>query len=257
MRISILLAAVAVFGACGPSPHAQEPVAVESVADAAVPPADAALGPLTDAAPVSTASDLVARVQAFYAGNNHMTAKFRQELYNPAFGRRTTTDGKMWIARPNRLRWDYYSTKKTGTKKTTVVTRSHISNGSYLYEVVHATKQVFTQNLANSLLPVAVAFLDDTVDLGADFVATVASSTGYGRDDDLVVELTPNLRSPQYQTLYFVIDPAEYRVKQSVIIDAAGNELRTRIYEPDFDKPVANKWFLFSARSVPDYQIVP
>ncbi|HTJ41323.1 MAG TPA: hypothetical protein VL463_04480, partial [Kofleriaceae bacterium] len=52
-----------------------------------------------------------------------------------------------------------------------------------------------------------------------------------------------------------VVDPGNFRVKQSVIIDSQDNINHFRFYEPDFDKKVDDKWFEFNEKSVKNYRI--
>ncbi len=212
----------------------------------------------TRVATAATAAEVVAEVQKFYADIKQVTAKFRQEVTNATFGKKSTSDGKVWIKKPGMMRWDYYSKKKTGTgkKKKTTVIKSFISNGSYLYVVEHENKQVIEKNLENNLLPVAVTFLYGKGDLMTDFDPALDTKSGYGGKDDIVLKLTPKVSSTQYKTLYLVVDKADYRVKQSIIIDTAGNVNNFRFYEPDFEKAVAEKWFKFSKKSVPNYRVV-
>jgi outer membrane lipoprotein carrier protein len=208
----------------------------------------------TKVAAAPKADDVVKEVQAFYKDIKQVTAKFRQEVTNATFGRSTKTDGKVFIKKPGKMRWDYYGKKTKGKKQS--VTKSFISNGDYLYVVDRQNKQVIEKNLEKNMLPVAVTFLYGKGDLAADFTAEMDTSKKYAGKDDLVLKLTPKVASTQYKTLYLVVDKTNYRVKQSVIIDGAGNVNHFRFYEPDFDKDVADKSFLFDKKSVPDYRIV-
>ena len=135
--------------------------------------AGAATPAKTHAAPIvvaqaaaPTADEVVANVQKFYASIKQVTAKFRQEVTNVTFGQTTTNDGKVFIAKPGKMRWDYYPKRKDAKL---AVKKSFISNGSYLYVVEHENKQVIKKNLANDLMPVAVSFLYGKGDLTADF----------------------------------------------------------------------------------------
>jgi len=158
----------------------------------------------------------------------------------------------VWIAKPGKMRWDYYSKPRNGKIDTK---KSFISNGTYLYVVEHDNKQVFRKNLEKDLMPVAVSFLYGKGDLKAEFTAAIDTSNKYGSKDDVVLALTPKKKSAQYKSLYLVVDPSNYRVKQSVIIDSSDNVNHFRFYEPDFEKPVDEKRFLFNEKSVPSYRI--
>ena len=205
------------------------------------------------AAPTApTADEVVGKVQAFYANVNQVTAKFRQVVTNAAFGDKKVSDGKVWIKKPGKMRWDYYSKPHEGKIDTK---KSFISNGTYLYVVEHDNKQVFRKNLQNDLMPVAISFLYGKGDLKAEFTPALDTTGTYGTKDDLVLKLTPKKQSVQYKLLYLVVDPSNYRVKQSVIIDSSDNINHFRFYEPDFDAKVDDKWFEFNEKSVPSYRI--
>ena len=222
--------------------------------------AGAATPAKTHAAPIvvaqaaaPTADEVVANVQKFYASIKQVTAKFRQEVTNVTFGQTTTNDGKVFIAKPGKMRWDYYPKRKDAKL---AVKKSFISNGSYLYVVEHENKQVIKKNLANDLMPVAVSFLYGKGDLTADFTGTLDTSGKYGDKPDLVLTLTPKKPSAQYKSLILVVDSGNSRVKQSIVIDSAGNVNHFRFYEPDFDRPVQDSWFEFDEKSVKGYRII-
>jgi outer membrane lipoprotein carrier protein len=207
---------------------------------------------VTRVAAAPSADEVVDKVQAFYANVQQVTAKFRQEVTNAAFGDKKTSDGMVWIKKPGKMRWDYYSKPHEGKID---VKKSFISNGTYLYVVEHDNKQVFRKNLQNDLMPVAISFLYGKGDLKAEFDAKIDSSGAYGTKDDVVLALTPKKKSAQYKTLFLVVDPGNYRVKQSIIIDSSDNVNHFRFYEPDFDKKVDDKWFEFNEKSVPNYRM--
>ncbi len=201
-----------------------------------------------------TAANLLAGVQKFYAGIQHVNAKFRQEVTNTTFGRSDISDGKLWIAKPGKMRWDYQA-KKTKKSKASIA-KSFISNGSYLYVVDNENKQVIKKDLQKNLLPTAVTFLYGKGDLAADFVPAIDTTKTYGGKTDTVLKLTPKAPSAQYKFLYLVVDPPTGRVKESVIIDGAGNSNHFRFYEPDFETSTKDAWFEFSDKAVKAYRII-
>ncbi|MCA9675850.1 MAG: outer membrane lipoprotein carrier protein LolA, partial [Myxococcales bacterium] len=199
-----------------------------------------------------TADEVVTEVQKFYGGITQVTAKFRQTVTNVTFGDTKSSDGTVWIKKPGKMRWDYYTKKG----KKTATSKSFISNGDYLYVVEHDNKQVVEKNLEKNMLPVAVTFLYGKGDLKADFTAALDGSKKYGGKGDLVLKLTPKTESAQYKTLYLVVASDDYRVKESIIIDPAGNTNHFRFYEPDFKKAVKDSWFNFDPKTVKNYRII-
>ena len=217
-----------------------------------------AAGSAATAAAVSSmsASDVVDQVQKFYATIKQVTAQFRQTVHNSQFGTDKSSDGMVWLEKPGKMRWDYLEKKKGETQ----VTKSFISNGTMLYYVEHANKQVTKKSLANDMMPVAVTFLYGKGDLKTEFNAALDPAAGYGEKGDLVLKLTPKQPSAQYKNLYLVVDPTpgpmQYRVKESIIVDTSNNVNHFHFYAPDFAKPIEDSSFEFDERSVKNYQIV-
>ncbi|MGE5186065.1 MAG: LolA family protein [Acidobacteriota bacterium] len=204
------------------------------------------------AASAATANDIVDSVQKFYANIKQVTAQFRQTVKNSTFGTEKTSDGKVWLEKPGKMRWDYYETKK-GTTQTK---KSFISNGTTLYVVEHDNKQVVKKDLKQDLLPVAVTFLYGTGDLKKEFNAALDTSGTYGGKSDLVLKLTPKQPSAQYKNLYLVVNKSDYHVSQSIIVDSSNNVNHFQFFAPDFEAPVKDSWFEFDPRSVPNYRVV-
>jgi outer membrane lipoprotein carrier protein len=207
----------------------------------------------TAAAPASaSASEVVDAVQKFYKDIKQVTAVFRQTVHISTFGTDKTSDGTVWLMKPGKMRWDYVEKKKDVVQ----VKKSFISNGTSLYVVEHDNKQVVKKNLEADLMPVAVTFLYGKGDLKAEFNAALDTASTYGAKGDLVLKLTPKKPSAQYKNLYLVVDPTQYRVKESVIIDSSNNVNHFHFYSPDFEKPIKDSWFEFNPDSVKNYRIV-
>jgi outer membrane lipoprotein carrier protein len=207
------------------------------------------------AAPGATAPNangVVDNVQKFYANIKQVTASFRQAVTNDTFGSTKTSDGTVWIMKPGKMRWDYLEKKKDKTE----VKKSFISNGSYLYVVEHDNMQVVKKNLQQDLMPVAVSFLYGKGDLKTEFNAELDTTGKYGSKGDYVLKLTPKKPSAQYKNLYLVVNPSDYRVTQSIIIDSSNNTNHFRFFAPDFEKAIDAKWFDFNEKSVKNYRIV-
>jgi outer membrane lipoprotein carrier protein len=188
-----------------------------------------------------TADTVVGKVQSFYKKTKQLTAKFRQTYSNKTFGRNTVSDGMVWIKKPGKMRWDYKGKKLK-------VEKSFISDGKMLWAIEHNNRQYFKKSLEQNLLPVAVTFLYGKGDLRRDFSAALDSSGTYGKSTDHVIKLTPRKPSAQYKLLYLVVDPANYRVKQSIVIEASGNINHFRFYEPNTNKTVQDSYFYFNEK---------
>ncbi len=163
-------------------------------------------------APAPSADELVKKVQGYYATTQKLRADFRQEYTNTTFGRTSTSDGLLFIAKPGKMRWDYQTPEK----------KYFISDGTTLWVYEPASKQAFQQSLKDQILPVAVTFLYGKGDLASEFNAALDPGK-YGGKDDLCVKLTPKKPEAQYKSLWLVVDPGDFHVKESVILEASDN----------------------------------
>ena len=204
----------------------------------------------TTAAP--NATTVVQNVQQFYSNIKQVTAQFRQEVTNNTFGSTKSSDGTVWLMKPGKMRWDYL--QKQGGAVT--VKKSFISNGKDLYVVEHDNKQVAKKNLQQDLMPVAVTFLYGQGNLANEFNPAIDTTSSYGSKDDLVLKLVPKKPSAQYKALYLVVNPTDFHVKESVIVDSSNNVNHFHFYKPDFEKPIKDAWFEFDPKSVSNYRIV-
>jgi outer membrane lipoprotein carrier protein len=209
----------------------------------------------TAASATATAPDaasVVQQVQSFYAGIQQVSAQFRQTVNNATFGTQKSSDGRVWLAKPGKMRWDYSEKKGNDV----IPKKSFISNGTTLYVVEHDNKQVVKKDLKQDLLPVAVTFLYGKGNLAAEFNPEIDTTGTYGSKDDLVLKLTPKQPSAQYKALYLVVNNHDFHVSQSVIVDSSNNVNHFQFFAPDFQKPVKDSWFEFDPRSVTNYRVI-
>ncbi|RMH41147.1 MAG: outer membrane lipoprotein carrier protein LolA [Deltaproteobacteria bacterium] len=219
-------------------------------------PAPAASAPATPAAAAAdsapgrplTADQIVDQVQRFYERTQSLKAKFRQRYTNTTFGKTTTSSGWVYVKKPGKMRWNYYE-KAPGRRKP-VKTKSFVSDGVTLWAIEHDNKQAFKKDLEKDLLPVAVTFLTGKGDLRRDFTAELDTSGTYGGKDDYVVKLTPKKPSAQYKTLWLVVARDNFRVRQSIVLEASGNTNAFAFYEPQFDAALPDRLFAVDERAL-------
>ena len=166
----------------------------------------------TKAAKDMTADELVTQVQAYYESVEKFKANFRQEYTNTTFGTTKTHDGKVMLGRGGKMRWDYEKPEK----------KYFISDGTTLWVYEEEAKQAFKKDLADEILPTAVSFLYGEGDLAKEFTAALDPGA-YGGKKDIVLKLTPKESSPNYKNLWLVVDPSDFRVKESVILETTDN----------------------------------
>jgi len=227
-----------------PAPVKAAPAAVLRAQPAEKPPTSPTAGAIRMAPPAPTAGEadkIVKGVQEFYKTTDHLTAKFRQNVVNKTFGLPSMNDGKVYLKKPGKMRWDYFSKRNK-----TEVTRSQMSDGKTIWAVDKNGKWYYRQSLDKSALPVAVTFLTGKGDLGKEFNARLLTGSKYGTASDKVLELTPKKPSAQFKTLVLVVDPSNFRVKKSIVTSATGDTNEFSFYEPDTAKAVDDKIFVFN-----------
>jgi outer membrane lipoprotein carrier protein len=234
-----------ILGTANQAAPAKAPASTPAKAPAPA-PAKVGTAPAPAAAPAAStagATALVDEVQAFYRRTGQLSAKFRQTVKNEVFGRTTVSSGRVYIKKPGKMRWDYFS-KRDKSK----VTRSQMSDGKMIWAVDVNGKWYYKQDLTKSTLPVAVTFLTGKGDLAREFNSKLLTGSKHGSASDKVLELTPRKPSAQFKTLVLVIDPATFRVKKSIVTTATGDTNEFSFYEPDTTKMVADTWFVFNPK---------
>jgi outer membrane lipoprotein carrier protein len=200
----------------------------------------------------ATADSVVAEVQKFYASVDQVTAQFRQTVTLATYNTTKNSDGKVYIQKPGKMRWDYLEKKG----KDVQFKKSFISNGTVLYLVEHDNMQVTKKNLSQDLMPVTVSFLYGKGDLKSEFNAALDTSGTYGGKGDIVLKLTPKKPSAQYKYLTLVVDPKDGHVRESIIVDASNNVNDFKFYSPDFKSPIEDKYFQFNPASLKNYRVI-
>jgi outer membrane lipoprotein carrier protein len=198
-----------------------------------------------------TADVIVTKVQEFYQRTPQLTAKFRQLTMNATFGVPQTSDGKVYLKKPGKMRWDYFSKRNANA-----VSKSQISDGKTIWVVDKNGKWFYKQDLTKSALPVAVTFLTGTGNLKTEFDTTLDRSGLYNKANpsDHVLKLTPKKPSVQIKNLYLVVDPTSFRVRKSIVVNAAGDTNQFAFYEPDLIKAVNDAWFKFDAKAAKGFR---
>lgn len=177
-------------------------------------------------------------VRASYAKVTSLSGGFKQTFTNATFGTDKVSRGSVYLARPDRMRWDYIDAKKDPSK-------SFIYDGKTLWVVEKKNQQVFQHDKADATLPAAIAFLNGG-DLSKDFDVTAPDAT--------TLELVPKQTDAQVRKLTFVVDATTKRVVKSIVVNHK-DDVNTFEFALA-DKPVDKKTFQFSPKRVPTYKVI-
>jgi len=175
---------------------------------------------LAAAAPPPTARDsnldlqtVVDRMQKRYDQAKDFRARFSQEYRRAVVGRNTLSTGTVAFKKPGRMRWDYDKPEP----------RVFVSDGRVLWLYEPSEKQAFRQDLKRSQLPAALAFLMGKGKIADEFEVSFAKDAKQGRPGDHRLALSPKRPQSAYKAILFVVDPKEFLVRETVLVDSQGN----------------------------------
>lgn len=187
-----------------------------AAADAGARPAAPAPTPAPAAAtPASTLplATVIERMQKNYDQAKDFRARFSQKNVSAAFSRTKVSTGEVTFKKPGRMRWDYDKPEA----------QMFLATGQHLWLYQPADKQAFRQDLKQSQLPGALAFLLGKGKLTDEFEVSLAGQIPYGTARDYRLSLKPKKPQASYKSIYFILDPKTLMVTESVLINAQGD----------------------------------
>jgi outer membrane lipoprotein carrier protein len=156
---------------------------------------------------------VLTRMQKRYDEAKDFHARFSQNYSRAVVGRATLSTGTITFKKPGRMRWDYDKPES----------RMFLSNGQVLWLYEPSEKQAFKQDLKTSQLPAALAFLMGKGKITDEFDVAFSKDASHGRPGDFRLALSPKQPQSSYKSILFVVDPKEFLVRESVLVDAQGN----------------------------------
>jgi outer membrane lipoprotein carrier protein len=173
----------------------------------AAPPAPAQ-APAAGRLPVAA---VVERMQKNYDAAKDFKARFSQKVTNVAFNRVKVSTGDVAFKKPGRMRWDYDKPES----------QMFLATGQEFLMYEPNAKQAFRQNLKQSQLPAALAFLLGKGKLSDEFEVAFAADGPAGPDYRLA--LKPKQPQSTYKAITFVVDGKTFLVTESVLVNAQGD----------------------------------
>jgi outer membrane lipoprotein carrier protein len=179
------------------------------------------LAPTPPAAPAAAAlaagrlpvATVVEKMQKNYDQAKDFKARFTQKVTNVAFNRVKVSTGEVVFKKPGRMRWDYDKPEA----------QMFLATGQEFWMYEPQAKQAFRQNLKQSQLPAALAFLLGKGKLSDEFEIVLATDVPYGTPVDYRLSLKPKQPQSTYKAITFVVDPKTFLVTQSVLVNAQGD----------------------------------
>jgi len=186
-----------------------------------------------------SASQVLANVQQHYATIPELTVEFVQKVVNTTFGTTQTSQGTLYLAKPNLFRTDYVKGKPPKP------TREFIFNGATLWIIDHANLQVIKNSAPGAVLPAVGSFLTGG-NLAAANTVTLTGNT---------LTLVPKQSQAGVKQLELVVDPQTWDVVESIVTDPSGDVNDFAFTSPRTTKLAATT-FVFNSSSLPSYKLV-
>lgn len=182
------------------------------------------------------ATDVAARVQAFYNQTKTFSSNFVQDYKVKAYNTTKHSTGKVVFQKPGEMSWTYDT--PNGNRV--------VSDGTTLKVYEKENQQMYETPLGKSQYPAALAFLMGQGDLAASFNLKLLDQKKMKFEGGYVLEGTPKTATPAYQKVIIYVDGATAQVRRMVILDAQGNRNTFTFENPQVNTPVAAGEFTFT-----------
>lgn len=157
--------------------------------------------------------DLIDRIQQTYNKAKYMTADFTQEAYNQTIGRSQNAKGKVYLKKPNLMRWDYEEPD----------IQYFIVDGKTFWWYTPESNQVIKQPTAaafDSRIP--LSFLGGLGVIRRDFHIQY-SKEKISREGWLSLLLSPRNPTGAFTQLTMEVDPDVFEIRRVIMEDGFGN----------------------------------
>lgn len=197
-------------------------------------PAAAQAPPPADATAASPADEPAARLQAWLDRASAFSATFEQTAVRARTGRTRTRRGRVRVARPDRVRWDYTAPEKL----------HYVSDGEVLWAYQPADALAWRLPLTDGGLDQALRLLAGGVRLAEVYqVAAATPPEGLPQGDTSYLSLTPRKGEAPFKEMLLGVG-SDGALVATAFVDPDGNLVRTRY--ADFKQgAIADKVFRF------------
>ncbi len=159
----------------------------------------------------------VEAMQRFYEQTVRFEAEFEQTYSYTTFARKTKSSGRVRFLKSGAsMRWDY---DKPNEKSFVVAAEKF-----FVYD--REAKQIIVAEMDSDRVSASLSFLWGQGKLDKEFF--IRKSTRGDLKDGIALELTPKVRDPRFQKVYFLINSEDYSVEETLVIDPDGSENHVR-----------------------------
>jgi outer membrane lipoprotein carrier protein len=182
-------------------------------------------------------ADVVKSVQERYDATQSFAADFDQEMRIEAGGQVIRSTGKLWFAKPGRMRWEYEQPEK----------QTIVADGETLWIDQPVDNQVLKAPLAQAFESrTPASFLFGVARIERDFDAVVLSPAENGA---LRVQLDPKSAADgSLGSLILEVDEETYDVEAATIRDPLGNSTRVTLKDMKRNGTIDDALFRYERR---------
>jgi len=183
------------------------------------------------------ASQIVAKVQEFYAGVDDYRATFVQTTSHKMFaGRLERAYGKVMFKKGGLMRWSYARPDN----------KLFIYDGAILWVYEPEVPQIFKGAADADRLRKALAFLTGEGKILDEYTAVKVNAKKMGFDAGHVLKLKPKQKGSPFKHVELYVDGADFHVVRSVVVDHEGNRNRLDFKQPEVNPGLPAKMFEFT-----------
>ncbi len=178
----------------------------------------------------ATGPSALSGLQSWLDGTRTLSGRFEQSLVSGALGTGVKERGRIWVARPGKLRWDYLDPEK----------KVAIVDGERARLWIEADRQMWEGPIDASSAVVSV-LLSGHQRLDRLFLAEAVDST----NDHVRVRLRPRGNEAGVEDLVLTLDPKTGAISEAEVLDPSGNRMHFRFWALKRNGEISESMFRF------------
>jgi len=204
--------------------------------------------PMPASATETGLNDLITRTQASFDRIKTLVADFTQETVNKGFGRVTKSNGRLYLLKPSRMRWEYETPKGLLL----------MVDGEKLWYYDPEENIAYFDKLEGYLPPKSPAmFLAGEEPLANLFTIELAPESKEDKLDTRAMKLTPKEPQPGVRAMLLKVDAKTYVIRELLMVDHLGNRNRLTFDNIRLSEKVAPGIFEFKVPEGARVQAMP
>lgn len=190
--------------------------------------------PPSSAADPTNATELVAAVESTYASITSLRADFVQVTRSASMGQETRQKGKVQLARPKKMRWDFQAPDAS----------TFVTDGHTMWVYSSANNQVIVSTVAAGSGSGMTELLDDLNNLDELFTVTLLDGADSPAKAAYQVELVPK-KQANFKKLRLTLSKKKYEVQQVLLTDQFDNQVDLSFSQIRTNQPIPDSTFTF------------